>query len=154
VASRIRTVLARATGQLSTKNYDGFQAFAPRLLKGLLAVGRRAEAPTFILALLIALIAAGVSPGASPWIIVVAGLALFGLIFAVNSSVHSFLVLAYTESEQIGLNVGCSHSANAAGRLLGTSSSPPCCRSVCRVVETFPVFFLMCWDKRPGFQAG
>ena len=45
----------------------------------------------------------------------------FGLIFAVNSSVHSYLILAYTEdADQAALNVGFYYMANAAGRLLGT----------------------------------
>jgi predicted MFS family arabinose efflux permease len=51
---------------------------------------------------------------------VVSGLALFGLIFAVNSSVHSYLVLAYTDSDQAALNVGFYYMANALGRLVGT----------------------------------
>jgi predicted MFS family arabinose efflux permease len=51
---------------------------------------------------------------------VVGGLGLFGLIFAVNSSVHSYLILAYTESDQAALNVGFYYMANAMGRLVGT----------------------------------
>jgi predicted MFS family arabinose efflux permease len=51
---------------------------------------------------------------------VVSGLALFGLVFAVNSSVHSYLILAYTESDQAALNVGFYYMANAMGRLIGT----------------------------------
>jgi len=72
------------------------------------------------LAGLTGLIAIGVSIELSPWLTVVAGLALFGLIFAVNSSVHSYLILAYTEGDQVALNVGFYYMANAMGRLIGT----------------------------------
>jgi predicted MFS family arabinose efflux permease len=52
-------------------------------------------------------------------IILVAGLALFGLPFAVNSSLHSYLILAYVGSEKAAEDVGFYYAANAAGRLLG-----------------------------------
>ncbi len=48
------------------------------------------------------------------------GLTIFGLVFAMNSSIHSYMVLAYTEAENVSLNVGFYYMANAAGRLLGT----------------------------------
>ena len=48
------------------------------------------------------------------------GLALFGVVFAFNSSVHSFLVLAYSEGDRVSLTVGFYYMANACGRLLGT----------------------------------
>ena len=104
--------------------YGGVQALAPNLLQGLLGGGTprggTASAGAFALAALTALIAIGVALGLSPWLTVVAGLALFGLVFAVNSSVHSYLVLAYTESDQAALNVGFYYMANAIGRLVGT----------------------------------
>ena len=48
------------------------------------------------------------------------GLGLFGIVFALNSSVHSYLVLAYSEADRVSLSVGFYYMANAAGRLLGT----------------------------------
>jgi hypothetical protein len=57
---------------------------------------------------------------AHPAVVVVAGLAAFGVVFAMNSSIHSYLVLAYSEREAVSLNVGFYYMANAAGRLLGT----------------------------------
>ena len=48
------------------------------------------------------------------------GLALFGAVFALNSSVHSYLVLAYAEADQVSMSVGFYYMANACGRLLGT----------------------------------
>jgi MFS family permease len=52
--------------------------------------------------------------------VVVGGLALFGFAFAVNSSVHSYLVLAYAGSEKAAEDVGFYYAANALGRFLGT----------------------------------
>ena len=44
---------------------------------------------------------------------------VFGIVFAFNSSVHSYLVLAYTEDDKVALNVGFYYMANAGGRLAG-----------------------------------
>ena len=55
-----------------------------------------------------------------PDIIVPIGLCLFGVAFAVNSSVHSYLVLAYAGSEKAAEDVGFYYAANAAGRFAGT----------------------------------
>lgn len=52
--------------------------------------------------------------------VLVAGLAIFGAVFAVNSSLHSYLILAFTQSERVTMDVGFYYMANAAGRLLGT----------------------------------
>ena len=51
---------------------------------------------------------------------ITAGLATFGVVFAMNSSIHSYMVLAYTDAESVSLNVGFYYMANAAGRLVGT----------------------------------
>ncbi len=51
---------------------------------------------------------------------VLLGLAVFGAVFAVNSSVHSYLILAYSDSDQVSLNVGFYYMSNACGRLIGT----------------------------------
>ena len=55
-----------------------------------------------------------------PGLAIVAGLAAFGVVFAMNSSIHSYMVLAYSDSESVSLDVGFYYMANAAGRLLGT----------------------------------
>ena len=52
--------------------------------------------------------------------LVVGGLGLFGIAFAVNSSVHSYLVLAYAGSEKAAEDVGFYYAANALGRFFGT----------------------------------
>lgn len=56
---------------------------------------------------------------ARPDVWVVAGLALFGLPFAVNSSLHSYLILVYAGSKKAAEDVGFYYAANAAGRLIG-----------------------------------
>jgi predicted MFS family arabinose efflux permease len=58
-----------------------------------------------------------------PDIVLVVGLCLFGAIFAVNSSVHSYLILAYAGSEKAAEDVGFYYAANAAGRFIGTALS-------------------------------
>lgn len=53
-------------------------------------------------------------------IVLVIGLLVFGAVFAVNSSLHSYLILAFTKAERVTMDVGFYYMANAAGRLLGT----------------------------------
>ena len=55
--------------------------------------------------------------------ILIGGLLIFGVIFAINSSIHSYLILAYTDNDKVALNVGFYYMANAAGRLVGTIAS-------------------------------
>ena len=55
-----------------------------------------------------------------PGVAVVTGLAIFAVVFAMNSSIHSYLILAYSDADAVSLNVGFYYMANAAGRLLGT----------------------------------
>ncbi|QEW22277.1 Major Facilitator Superfamily protein [Marinibacterium anthonyi] len=50
----------------------------------------------------------------------VGGLLVFGFVFAVNSSVHSYLILAFSDHERVSMDVGFYYMSNAAGRLLGT----------------------------------
>ena len=102
-------------------------AFVSRSADGRTAETRAARLWAFILGLVPVAIVLSMSldgrldfawlaPG---WTIIV-GLAVFGFVFAVNSSVHSYLILAYTESDKVALNVGFYYMANAGGRLLGT----------------------------------
>jgi len=72
------------------------------------------------LAALTALIPVGLWFNAPPAPTMLGGLVLFGIVFALNSSVHSYLVLAYSESDRVSLSVGFYYMANACGRLLGT----------------------------------
>jgi MFS family permease len=75
---------------------------------------------TFALTIVPALIAIALTVGVNPNYAIVAGLMLFGVVFAFNSAVHSYLVLAYTDDDKVALNVGFYYMANSGGRLAGT----------------------------------
>jgi MFS family permease len=57
---------------------------------------------------------------APPDVTIVVGLMIFGIVFAFNSAVHSYLVLAFTDDDKVALNVGFYYMANSGGRLIGT----------------------------------
>jgi predicted MFS family arabinose efflux permease len=104
--------------------YGGVQSLSPVLLSRLTA-GRApgpglAAALAFGLAAVTALIPIGLRVGAFPGWVMLGGLICFGVVFALNSSVHSYLVLAYSETDRVSLSVGFYYMANATGRLLGT----------------------------------
>jgi predicted MFS family arabinose efflux permease len=106
--------------------YGLVQAAAPRLLRrsGSLAGGLRATRTWMAILLLVSLgLASTVQWLAYPVLSVLVGLVLFGFVFALNSSVHSYLILAYTDEDQVAVNVGFYYMANACGRLLGTLAS-------------------------------
>lgn len=104
--------------------YGGVQSVSPVLL----ARVTRGQAPGPVLgstlglalAAVTALIPIGLRLGAPPAGTMLGGLVLFGIVFALNSSVHSYLVLAYSEADRVSLSVGFYYMANACGRLLGT----------------------------------
>jgi predicted MFS family arabinose efflux permease len=104
--------------------YGGVQGFAPVILRRI--TRDRSPSPTIasslalILAGVTALIPLGLRFGASPSLTMLGGLGLFGVAFALNSAVHSYLVLAYSEADRVSLSVGFYYMANAAGRLMGT----------------------------------
>ena len=105
--------------------YGIVQAATPGLLRSRVEEhhepdGRTATMLAFALAALPAGIALGLSAGMAPGTVVVAGLITFGVVFALNSAVHSYLILAYTDSDKVAMNVGFYYMANAAGRLAGT----------------------------------
>ncbi|UTI63001.1 organoarsenical effux MFS transporter ArsJ [Paraconexibacter antarcticus] len=98
--------------------YGVVQATAPRYVKD--PDGRTATGLAFVLALLPAAIALVMATGVDPVLVVVAGLIAFGLVFALNSAVHSYLILAYADGDKVAMNVGFYYMANAGGRLTGT----------------------------------
>ena len=75
---------------------------------------------TFTLTVVPAAIAIALQSGAAPTAVIVVGLTVFGLVFAFNSAVHSYLVLAFTADDDVALNVGFYYMANSGGRLAGT----------------------------------
>jgi predicted MFS family arabinose efflux permease len=52
--------------------------------------------------------------------VLITGLVLFGVVFAINSAVHSYLILAYSDADKVAMSVGFYYMANAGGRLAGT----------------------------------
>ena len=106
--------------------YGLVQAVAPNvtgLRNGNVPDGRTALVWGLALAVVPLGMAAGLQLGFDPAVVVVAGLAFFALIFAMNSAVHSFLVVSYADADGVSLDVGFYYMANAAGRLLGTVCS-------------------------------
>ena len=53
-------------------------------------------------------------------VVLMVGLGIFGIVFAVNSSLHSYLIIALSKADSVAMDVGFYYMANAAGRLLGT----------------------------------
>ncbi|MGJ8586233.1 MAG: organoarsenical effux MFS transporter ArsJ [Marinosulfonomonas sp.] len=108
--------------------YGAVQAAAPKLLKAAsLSLGdilSRARRYVALLVLIpLSLSALTFWAGApAPWLtaVLVIGLLVFGALFAVNSSLHSYLILAFTHETRVTMDVGFYYMANAAGRLLGT----------------------------------
>lgn len=82
--------------------------------------GKTALGLATVLAAIPASIALGLESGVSPVLTVPGGLIVFGIVFALNSSVHSFLILAYADSKKVAQSVGFYYMANACGRLAGT----------------------------------
>ncbi len=58
--------------------------------------------------------------GAPPEATLMVGLAVFGIVFAANSAIHSYLIVAYAEGDKVAMRVGFYYMANAMGRLVGT----------------------------------
>jgi predicted MFS family arabinose efflux permease len=104
--------------------YGAIQSLAPAFIrwwtKGHAPQGRAA----FVLALMLAITSAamtlGIVSGISPTAMLIVGLGVFGAIFALNSAVHSYLILAYSDGDKVAMNVGFYYMANAGGRLVGT----------------------------------
>lgn len=111
--------------------YGAVQAAAPRLLRArtrpdpeIAALARHWVAALIpVPAALAALVVMSGAP--APWLtgVLVIGLLIFGALFAVNSALHSYLILAFTSDDRVTLDVGFYYMANAAGRLLGTVMS-------------------------------
>jgi predicted MFS family arabinose efflux permease len=104
--------------------YGLVQASAPKLIRhshhdrG--PDGATAKLWAFILAVFPVGIAMGLYIGTAPELVVVVGLIAFGIVFAINSAVHSYLIVAWSEHDKVSMNVGFYYMANAGGRLTGT----------------------------------
>lgn len=108
--------------------YGFVQATAPRLLKQreadltkVVPLAQRWALGLSLIPLALAAVAA-MAPGPADWLTatLVVGLLIFGAVFAINSAVHSFLILAFSHGSRVTLDVGFYYMSNATGRLLGT----------------------------------
>ncbi|WP_269751802.1 organoarsenical effux MFS transporter ArsJ [Pseudophaeobacter flagellatus] len=108
--------------------YGGVQASSPRLLRAAqrseaeLAAAARNWAAALALIPAVLTGAVALSGGTAPWLtgVLILGLLAFGAVFAVNSALHSYLILAFSKAERVSMDVGFYYTANAAGRLIGT----------------------------------
>ena len=104
--------------------YGVVQASAPKLIRhshhNRGPDGATAKLWAFVLAFFPAAIALGLYLKYEPEIILITGLFAFGFIFAINSAVHSYLIVAMSEQDNVSMNVGFYYMANAGGRLTGT----------------------------------
>jgi predicted MFS family arabinose efflux permease len=103
--------------------YGIVQSLAPYVTgrrRGALPDGRAAFAWAAVLATVPGAMALLLVQGHSPQIVLIAGLSVFGVLFAVNSSLHSYLIVSYAAEDGVSLDVGFYYMANAMGRLLGT----------------------------------
>jgi predicted MFS family arabinose efflux permease len=105
--------------------YGAVQAGAPRMLgraahEGPVATRLAIRWVSVLTAIIAGLAAIALVPG--DWVasVIVAGLLAFGFVFAINSSLHSYLILAFSQAERVTMDVGFYYMSNAAGRLVGT----------------------------------
>jgi len=108
--------------------YGAVQAAAPKILGAkskseaqIVADARFWAGALFFVPLALAVLAATAGAPA-PWLTatLIAGLLAFGALFALNSSIHSYLILAFSSTRRVTMDVGFYYMANAAGRLIGT----------------------------------
>lgn len=112
--------------------YGIVQSIAPMVLRtktGAAPGGGAALLWAILLALVTALLALALSYAGSPnnllsnlsvTSVLISGLIVFGIVFAINSSLHSYLIVSYAKDDGVSLDVGFYYMANALGRLLGT----------------------------------
>ena len=108
--------------------YGIIQGWTPRILKvtsrtdtEILAQAKRWVGLLIVVPLLLAALVWLVpEPSRTLTSVIILGLLVFGGIFAVNSSLHSFLILSFTDAKRVTMDVGFYYMSNAAGRLLGT----------------------------------
>lgn len=103
--------------------YGFVQGMAPKITgkaEGRTPDGKMALAWAGLLSVVTGSVAVGVQLGWQPELVIVGGLLIFGGVFAVNSSLHSYLIVSYAKSDGVSMDVGFYYMANAMGRLIGT----------------------------------
>ncbi|CAH0542657.1 organoarsenical effux MFS transporter ArsJ [Vibrio marisflavi] len=103
--------------------YGVVQGGAPRITgkeKGHVPDGRAVLVWALVLSVITGVIAYLVQIGWQPEAVIIVGLMIFGAVFAINSSLHSYLIVSYAKGDGVSLDVGFYYMANAMGRLVGT----------------------------------
>jgi predicted MFS family arabinose efflux permease len=103
--------------------YGIVQSIAPiitRTQSGKLPDGKTALSWALVLAFIPAIIALALMNDFNPTWSLMAGLTVFGVLFAINSSLHSYLIVSYANEDGVSLDIGFYYMANAMGRLIGT----------------------------------
>jgi MFS family permease len=103
--------------------YGIVQALAPRLTgkaEGKVPDGKSAFGWAVALSITSALIAMMMMVDLRPHLMLPGGLLVFGALFAVNSSLHNYLIVSYADKDGVSMDVGFYYMANAMGRLIGT----------------------------------
>ena len=102
--------------------YGMVQSIAPSLTaRKSVPDGRVATLWAGLLALVTALLTLAIyTAWVAPQVALIVGLLVFGAVFAVNSSLHSYLIVSYAGDDGVSLDIGFYYMANAMGRLIGT----------------------------------
>lgn len=100
--------------------YGFIQSIAPLFTGSKVPDGKAACLWAFALAATPAIISVGLTSAANTEWVLIVGLFIFGFLFAVNSSLHSYLIVSYAKDDGASLDVGFYYTANAMGRLIGT----------------------------------
>jgi len=100
--------------------YGIVQGFAPKLLANHHPTGQTTQWLAWLLMIFPAAIAYGLTQDIDPTWLLIIGLSLFAIVFAINSAVHSYLIVEWSDHDKVSMNVGFYYMANAGGRLAGT----------------------------------
>ncbi|RUO37347.1 MFS transporter [Aliidiomarina shirensis] len=100
--------------------YGFIQAIAPKIAKADASAFLWAGLLTLVPLTIAVLLQFGSAWGVSPQLSIVIGLLLFAMLFAINSSLHSYLIIRIASADGVSLDVGFYYMANAMGRLIGT----------------------------------
>jgi predicted MFS family arabinose efflux permease len=103
--------------------YGVVQSFAPHIIgnkNGKVPSGDAALKWANFLAVVPAAISLTMATSLPTSVVLITGLLIFAVVFAINSSLHSYLIVRYAKSDGVSLDVGFYYMANAVGRLIGT----------------------------------
>jgi predicted MFS family arabinose efflux permease len=102
--------------------YGIVQSIAPKIIKFKEGISPAME--TVKWAVLLSLVTSAITVSLylqwSVQLILIIGLLIFGVLFAINSSLHSYLIVSMANEDGVSLDVGFYYMANAMGRLIGT----------------------------------